>query len=97
MVNRQYLSKLVLWDIHERLKHISVKQVLTELCRKYWICSGRGFIRSLLHKCTVCRKYQGQTYSYPEAPPLTTLRLEDAYPFYSTGIDNFGPFYKKHI
>ena len=61
------------------------------------MCSGRGFIRSLLHKCTVCRKYQGQTYSCPEAPPLTTSRLEDAYPFYVTGIDNFRPFFVKNV
>ena len=45
----------------------------------------------------VCRKYQGQTYSYPEAPPLTILRLEDAYPFYATEIDNFGPLFVKNV
>ena len=49
------------------------------------------------HKYTVWRKYQGQTYSYPEAPPLTSLRLEDAYSFYATGIDNFGPLCVKKI
>ena len=97
-INRQHhLARLIIWDIHERLKHISVKQVLTELPRKYWICNGRGFIRSLFHKCTFCTKYQEQTYSYPEAPPLTTLWVEDAYPFYATGIDNFGPLFIKNI
>lgn len=86
-----------MWDIHERLKYISAKQVWTELRRKYWIRSGRGFIRGSLHKCTVCRKYQKQTYSCPEAPLLTTLRLEDVYPFYVTGIDNFGPLFIKNV
>ena len=97
-INRQHhLARLIIWDIYERLKHISVKQVVTELRWKYWICDGRGFIRSLFHKCTFCTKYQEQTYSYPEAPPLTTLWAEDAYPFYATGIGNFGPLFIKNI
>ena len=68
LINLEHdLAKLVVWDVHERLKYISVKQVLTECRRKYWICSGRGVMYSLLHKCADCRKYQEQTYSYPEA------------------------------
>ena len=51
----------------------------------------------MLHKCTVCRKYQGEAYSNPEAPPLTILRLEDAYLFYATGIHNFGPLFVKNV
>ena len=31
-INRQHqLAKLIVWDIHEQLKHIPVKQILTEL------------------------------------------------------------------
>ena len=57
LINRQHhLAKLIVWDMHERLKHISVKQVLIELRRRCWICNGRGFVCILLHKCTVCRK-----------------------------------------
>ena len=33
-----YLSKLIIWDIHRKLKHASTKQALTELRQKHWIC-----------------------------------------------------------
>ena len=35
--------------------------------------------------------------SYPEALPLSKLRLEDAYPFYATGIENFEPLFVNNV
>ena len=105
LVNRQYcLAELTGKDIHERLKHISVKQTRTEICQRFWKCNRKGFICTLLHKRTKMyventkmRIYEGPPYSYTTTPPLTKLRLEDAYKFYTTRIDNFGLLFVKNI
>ena len=55
------------------------------------------FVRKILNKCTVCRKFEGPSYHYPLTPPLTELRLKDKYAFFVTGVDNFGPLYVKNI
>ena len=68
------LAELIIADIHIKLKHISIKQTLTEVHQRFWICSGRSFIRNILSKCALCRQFQGPCYSYPTTPPLTKLR-----------------------
>ena len=68
---------------------------MTEVRRRFWICSGRSFIRNILSKCTLCRRFEGPCYNYSTTPPLTKLRLENNYTFYVSGVDNFGPIYVK--
>ena len=96
MLNSEhYLSELTVKHLHTKLKHISVKQTLTELRQKFWLCRGRKFVRRAIENCFLCRKYEGPPFQYPISPPLTKLRLFDSYAFHTTGIDNFGPFYVK--
>ena len=98
LINRHHkLAELIVADIHTKLKHISIKQTLTEVRRRFWICSGRSFIRNILRKCTLCRRFKGPSYNYPTTPPLTKLRLEDKFAFSVSGVDNFGPLYVKNI
>ena len=94
LINRHHkLAELIVTDIHTKLKHISIKQNLTEVRQQFWICSGRSFIRNILSKCTLCKRFEGPCYSYPTTPPLTKLRLKDNYALYVSGVDNFGPLY----
>ena len=81
--------------LQTKLKHISVKQILTELRQKFWLCRGRNFVWKVLKNCFLCRKYEGPPFQYPIIPPLTKLRLFDSYAFYTTGVHNFGPLYVK--
>ena len=40
---------------------------------------------------------KGRPIAIQKLPALTTLRLEDAYPFYATEIDKFGPLFVKNV
>ena len=53
--------------------------------------------RNLLWKCIIGKKIQRKSYAYPPSPPLTSLRLKDAHPFDTTGVDNFGPLFVKEV
>ena len=95
--SKHSLAKLIVNYYHTSRKHVLVKQTLTELRTKFWICKGRSFVRNVVSKCVTCRKLHGKSYRYPENPSLSALRLSDVRSFYATGVDNFGPVYLKTI
>ena len=91
------LADLIVVDIHKRCKHALQKQTLTELRQRFWITQGRNFVRKIIHRCTGCRKKHCKSYQYPPSQALTQLRLNDTRVFFTTGVDNFGPFYVKQV
>ena len=95
--SKHSLTKLIVNHFHSTRKHVLVKQTLTELRTKFWICKGRSFVRNVLSKCVRCRKLHTKSYRYPANPPLPALRLSDVRPFFATGVDNFGPVFLKTI
>ena len=91
------LAELIVTDLHIRLKYISIKQTLTELRQTFWICKGRSFVRKILNKCSICGKFNGPSYQYPDSSPLTPLRMNSFRAFYTVGVDSFGPIFLKNI
>ena len=84
--SEHYLSEFIVKHLHTKLKHVSVKQILTELRRKFWLCRGRSFVCRVLKKYFFCKKYEGPPFQYPTTPPLTKVRLFDSYAFYRTEL-----------
>ena len=64
-----HLTTLVVWRCHERVMHGGVKETLTELRSNFWIVRGRYFIRSLLFRCTVCKKFEGKRIRFHKLHP----------------------------
>ena len=91
-----YLTRLIVEEAHEIVKHNGVRETLTEL-RRLWIPRGRNFIRRLIHQCHKCRLYMGKLYNYPEAPPLPESRVQYDYAFKAIGIDYAGPVHLKNV
>ena len=88
-----HLALLIVRESHKRVMHGDVKATLTEVRSRYWIVQGRNFVRGVLHKCTVCRRFQGGPYTSPPAPPLPSFRVNEAQPFSYTGVDFAKPLY----
>ena len=83
LINMEHcLATLIVKHFHESLLHISIKQSLTELCQKYWICRFRNFVRKIWRNWNLCRKYEGPPYHYPGTPSLTKLILSDTFAFF---------------
>ena len=91
------LSKAHRLALHSRVKHSGVKQTLTELRERYWICKGRSFVRKIVRECIICRRMQTKSYNSPITPPLPALRLNNVRAFSTIGVDNFGPLHVKDI
>ena len=76
--------------MHIKLHHSGTTGTLTALRQSYWISAARQYIKSLLHKCVVCRKVSGKPYPAPDPPHL---RTQDVHPFTFTGVDFTGALY----
>ena len=91
--NQIHLAMLIAMRAHEKVLHNGVKDALTKIRTKYWIVKGRGLVRSVIHQCVVCRRYEGKLHHYPAAPPLPEFQVNEAPLFLSTGVDFAGPLY----
>ncbi len=89
---QHHLTKLLIKDYDASLLHPGPERVFAELRRRYWILRGREAIKKYQYRCVDCQKWRAK----PGVPkmadlPSARLRLYNP-PFYSTGMDCFGPF-----
>ena len=75
------------------MHHSGIKETLTQLRSQYWIVSGRSLVRSVIHKCVICHRYDGQPLRAPPPPPLPPFRVNEVPPFSYTGVDYAGPLF----
>ncbi len=90
-----FLTALIVRRAHERVFHSGVKATLTELRSQFWIVRGRSFVRQILGRCTVCKRFEGRPYHAPNPPPLPVFRVDESPPFTYTGVDFAGPLHVK--
>ena len=84
------LTTLVVKEAHERVYHDGVKETLTKTRSKFWIPKGRSFTRKIIHKCMLCRRFEGRPYKAPQPPPLPICRVKRIQPSYLSRL--FGGF-----
>ncbi|XP_039592981.1 uncharacterized protein LOC120515759 isoform X2 [Polypterus senegalus] len=86
------ITKLLIQNYDEKLLHPGPERVFAEVRRKYWILRGREAIRRHQHQCRECQRWRATTQAPKMADlPPARLRLFKP-PFWSTGVDCFGPF-----
>ena len=84
------LTRLIVMNCHERLKHEGVDHVRNELRQWYWILRCRTTVRKILHQCSYCRRRKAK----PVPPMMASLpydRLQIAPAFSKVGVDFLGP------
>ncbi|KAM9735349.1 uncharacterized protein ACNS7B_014625 [Menidia menidia] len=86
------ITRLIVHDVDEDLRHPGTERLFAELRRRFWILHGREAVKRHQQFCPECKRWRAQ----PKVPlmsdlPEARLRLFKP-PFYSTGVDCFGPF-----
>ncbi|XP_053380514.1 uncharacterized protein LOC128548907 [Mercenaria mercenaria] len=89
------LTYLFIDKTHKEILHSGVSQTLAKTRQRFWIPHGRATIKSVLHMCTVCRRFDGGPYKMPPMPSLPPSRVTECRPFSRTGLDYLGPIYVK--
>ena len=86
------ITNLFVREAHNRVQHNGVKETLTELRARFWIVKGRSLVRYFIHRCVICRRFEGRALQAPPPPPLPPFREKEEPPFSFTGVDFAGPF-----
>ena len=92
-----YLTRLLILDCHEKVMHCKVRDTLTELRSRYWVCQGRRTVKRVIRKCITCNKSESRAFQMLPAAPLPDFRVKSDFPFTSTGIDYLGSLLVKSI
>ncbi len=85
------VTKSLIRLIHVNQGHVGSSHVLSKLRERFWIVKARAKINSVIHRCVICRRWKGKSYT-PPIPPLPAARVDSCSPFLHVGIDHFGPF-----
>ncbi len=90
-----WVTKLLIRDYDSKLCHPGPEGVFGEIRRNFWILRGWEAIRKQQHLCKDCQKWKNQPVipKMADLPPARLRLLKP--PFYSTGIDCFGPLHVK--
>ncbi|XP_068738177.1 uncharacterized protein [Montipora capricornis] len=94
-----HCTNLVINECHLKVLHNGVRETLTELRSCFWVVKGRQAVKTVIGKCSVCKKIEGRSYAVPHSPPLPEFRLSDEFAFsrVGVGVDFAGPVYVRDI
>ena len=92
-----HFTNLVINECHLKGLHNGVRETLTELRSCFWVVKGRQAVKTVIGKCSVCKKIEGRSYAVPQSPPLPEFRLSDEFAFSRVGVDFAGPMYVRDI
>ena len=87
------LSTLIIHSAHVKLYHTGINSTVTALRQSYWVPAARQYVKSLLRRCTICKRHHGRPYPAPDPAPLPKSRTQDTPPFTVTGVDFTGALY----
>ena len=91
---KSHVTRLLVWNAHEEVLHHGLETTLARIRGKYWIIRGRKTVKSIIRKCTVCKRFHGRTMLPPPSPNLPDFRIDFTNNVYfSTGLDYCGPLF----
>ena len=94
-----YVTELFIIGAHKKVLHNvlhRVRETVTEMKTRFNVPKLRQKVKSLIHKCTICRRLEGTSYLYPEKSNLPKFRFAEN-PFSTVGIDYAGPFQIRNV
>ena len=92
-----YVTELIIRNCHNNVMHNGVKDTLTELRQRYYVCRGRQVVKKFITKCLVCQKLEVKPLPTPPLSDLPEYRLSDDFAFSRCGIDFAGPLFVRDI
>ena len=92
--SKHHVTDMII-NYYHRHGHVGPSQVLASLRQKFWILRGPSSVKRVTSRCLSCRRWNARPGEQIMAPlPLPRVCPGNP-PFYSVGIDYFGPIHVK--
>ncbi|XP_055858986.1 uncharacterized protein LOC129921264 [Episyrphus balteatus] len=85
-----FLTSLIVHDVHMKTLHGGQQLMMATLRSEYWILRLKSTTKQCIHKCLRCYRFNA-TRMQQQMGNLPTLRVTQAQPFQTTGVDYAGP------
>ena len=87
------LTTLIVEDCHRRVKHLGIQATLNKVRYSgFRVISPYQTIKSIIHPCLICRKFNSLSYNYPKMTELPKHRVNMVRPFNHLGWTIQGTF-----
>ena len=86
------LALLICRQCHHAAGHGGVEHTIAYIRKYYWIPRIRVLLKSKKFKCYLCATKHKIPFSKAHQQRVPSQRLNSSVPWYSTGLDYFGPF-----
>lgn len=94
IITKGHLARLLVQDAHQRTMHGGTQSTLNCVSSRFWVLSGRSYVRSIIRKCTTCARFRGQV-AQQQMGQLPSPRVKPQRPFLRSGVDFAGPILVK--
>lgn len=78
--------KLLINDVHKKIHHGGINDILTMIREEHWILQGRQAVKGVIQHCITCKKMDGFAYPTVNPPDLPSARVSDVLPFSNTEV-----------
>ncbi|XP_055909270.1 uncharacterized protein LOC129944103 [Eupeodes corollae] len=85
-----FLTSLIVHDTHMKLLHGGQQLMMAILCTEYWILHLKSTVKKCIHKFLKCYRFTA-TEMQQKMGNLPALRVNQARPFQTSGVDYAGP------
>ena len=92
--DKDYLTELIVKDVHEKAYHAPIETTLSLLRQKYYVIHGRQAVRRVIHKCLICKRFKTKAMNQ-KMGNLPEHRVTVAPAFADVGIDFTGVLHIK--
>ena len=86
------LTKLIIVDLHIRMKHAGCYSLLSELRKEFWIPKIFSTVKKVIKNCVTCKRYNGRTVKLNQSPYRDFRLHPSEIPFGYLYLDYFGPY-----
>ena len=86
------LSDLIIDEMHSVMNHSGKYAILAELRRQFYVPSFFSKVKSVLNRCTLCRRLNARPLTLSQSPYREERVMPNEFPFRDIYMDHFGPF-----
>ncbi|XP_013410717.1 uncharacterized protein LOC106173924 [Lingula anatina] len=90
-----HVTEIIVRHYHIKEGHVGAYHVLSVIRQEFWITRGLSTVKKVIRKCMVCRRWNAVPSSQVMAPLPKSRVTPGKPPFYSVGVDYFGPLLVK--